>query len=466
MLPRDLALETLNSLEYGPGFQERYLERAFEQDPHLSERDRAFTVHLVQGVFRWRLRLDWIIKQSLRFSFNKIEPPILNILRIALYQIFFMDRVPQFAAVNEAVKQARAVGKGHATGFVNGILRHICRQKDQIAFPDREKDQIRYLSVFYSYPTWLVKKWVRELGINDAERLLAAGNQVPSLVIRTNSLKIDRPGLVKRLGGEGVTGISTLSSPEGIKVEGLKGPVSQLKAFKEGLFQVQGEAAQACSHLLFPRSGDSILDLCAGLGGKSTHLAELMGGKGWILALDMSRGRLIRLAQSSCRLGIGCIQPIVADATDRLSSFVRYPFDKVLIDGPCSGLGNISRHPDGKWVRDEGDIKRLALLQKGILNEAVPLLRKDGTMLYVTCTVSREENEEVVSDFLEENKEMALENLKDHVPEWCLEFIDAQGFFKALPHVHGTDGFFAALFMKKDVTRRQGTKTRRLRSHE
>jgi 16S rRNA (cytosine967-C5)-methyltransferase len=448
VLPRDLALETLNSLDHGPGFPERYLERAFQKDPHVSERDRAFTVNLVQGVFRWRFRFDWIIKQTARTSFS-IEPLILNILRIALYQIFFMDRVPQSAAVNEAVKQTRAAGKGHATGFVNGILRHICRHKDQIVFPDSEKDRIRYLSVFYSYPTWLVKKWIRELGIDSAERLLAAGNQVPSLVVRANSLRIDRPGLIKHLEREGVTGMPTLYSPEGIKVDGLKGPVTQLNAFKEGLFQVQGEAAQACSHLLFPRPGESILDLCAGLGGKSTHLAELMGGKGWILALDMSHGRLIRLTQSSRRLGIGCVQPIVADATNHLSSFVRRSFDKVLIDGPCSGLGNISRHPDGKWTRHEGDIKRLALLQKSILDEAVPILRKGGTMLYVTCTISREENEEVVSDFLEKNRGVTLENLKDHVPEWCLDFIDDQGFFKTFPHIHGTDGFFAALFMKR-----------------
>jgi len=185
-------------------------------------------VHLVQGVLRWRLRLDWIIRQTINFSFKKIEPSILNILRIALYQISFMDRVPESAAVNEAVKQTKAIGRDHLAGFVNGILRNICRQKDQITFPDRENDQINYLSVFYSYPVWLVEKWIRELELDSTERLLEAGNRIPGLVIRTNNLKVDRSGLIKRLEKEGVTGRPTPFSPEGIKIEDLKGPVNQL----------------------------------------------------------------------------------------------------------------------------------------------------------------------------------------------------------------------------------------------
>jgi len=448
VMTRDLALAVLNSLDHDPGFPERHLERAIERNPQITRRDRAFVVNLIQGVFRFRLRLDWIIRQFIRFSFNKAEPPILNILRIALYQIFFMDRVPESAAVNEAVKQAKAMGKGHASGFVNGILRQICRQKDQINFPDPENDRVHYLSVYYSYPEWLVEKWIGELGMDSAERLLEAENRIPDLVIRANSLKVDRSDLIRLLQEEGVTAIPASHSPEGIKVGGLKGPVNQLDTFKNGLFQVQGEAAQICSHLISLGSGESVLDLCAGLGGKSTHLAEIMKGKGRVLSLDISHGRLIRLLESSHRLGISCIQPVVADASVRLASVLRSSFDKILIDGPCSGLGILSRHPDGKWSKNETDIKRLTYLQKSILNEAVALLKKRGTMLYVTCTISEVENEEVVSAFLKQNSGVFLENLKDHAPEWALEFINDQGFFKTLPHVHGMEGFFAALFKK------------------
>lgn len=449
-IPRDLALRALNSPDRRPGFAERYLENTFRQEPRLDGRDRAFAVHLVQGVLRWRLRLDWIIEQVVRFPFREIEPPILNILRLALYQIFFMDRVPESAAVDEAVKQAKTKGRRHLAGFVNGILRSVCRQKDQIAFPDAKDDRVRYLSVFHSYPTWLVEKWIRELGIDSAERLLAAGNRIPVLLIRGNSLKVDRPELLKRLEKEGINGKITRYSPDGIRIEGLGGPVGQLNAFKEGLFQVQDEAAQVCSHLLCPKPGESVLDICAGLGGKTTHLAGLLKDKGRIVALDINHNRLVRLSQSSHRLGIGCIRPVVADAGANTSFLFSDSFDKILVDGPCSGLGVISRHPDGKWNKREDDLKKLARLQIRILNNAVPLLRRGGRLLYVTCTISRDENDGVIEDFLGKNREMAIMDLKDHIPYWGRDLIDDQGLFRTFPHIHGMDGFFGALFVKKD----------------
>ena len=449
MMPRDFALAALNRADPSRGFQGRYFETSFEENPGFSERDRAFIIHLVQGVLRWQIRLDWIVKQAVRFPFKNIELLVLNILRLALYQIFFMDRVPESAAVNEAVKQARGACNKHVAGFVNGILRHICREKDRISFPDPDREHDLYLSVFYSYPLWLIEKWIRELGSDAAERLLDAGNRIPRTVVRVNTLKTDRQGLLERLNEEGVTGSTSLYSPEGVSLQGLKGPVNRLMAFKEGLFQVQGEAAQIGSHLLFPRPGDSVLDLCAGLGGKSTHLAALMEDKGFILALDRSRRRLISLLQSSIRLGSGSVNPVVADASGPLSALLRYPFDKILVDGPCSGLGVISKNPDTKLTKRAEDIQRLAHLQTTILNQAVHLLRKGGRILYLTCTISREENEGVVEGFLERNSEIALENLRSTIPEWGFDLIDDNGFFRTFPHIHGMEGFFGALFVKK-----------------
>jgi 16S rRNA (cytosine967-C5)-methyltransferase len=450
VIPRDLALRALNSPNRRPGFAERYLENTFRQEPRLDGRDRAFAVHLVQGVLRWRLRLDWIIEQTVYFPFKEIEPPILNILRLALYQIFFMDRVPESAAVNEAVKQATAKGRRHLAGFVNGILRNIGRRKYQITFPHAENDRVRYLSVFHSYPPWIVEKWIRELGIDSAESLLAAGNRIPDLIIRKNSLKVDRPGLIKRLEKEGIIAKKTSYSPDGIRTEGLGGPVNELSAFREGLFQVQDEAAQVCSHILCPKSGDSILDVCAGLGGKTTHLAELLRGKGRIVALDINHGRLVRLSKNSDRLGISCVNPVVADAGDDTSFLFNVSFDKILVDGPCSGLGVISRHPDGKWNKREDDVKELARLQARILDNAVTMLRQGGRLLYVTCTISRDENDQVIDDFLEKNRQMALMDLKKHIPSWGHDLIDDRGFFRTFPHIHGMDGFFGALFVKKE----------------
>ena len=214
---------------------------------------------------------------------------------------------------------------------------------------------------------------------------------------------------------------------------------------------MQGQAAQVCSYLISPVAGESVLDLCAGLGGKTTHIAELMAGMGMIMALDISRRRLISLSQTSRRLGIHCILPVVADAAGPVSSIIRHRFDRIIVDPPCSALGTISRHPDGKWTRDESDVKRLAYLQGRILDQALPLLRSGGRMLYTTCTISREENEAVINGFLERNKEMVLEDLRRYVPAWGLDLIDESGFFRSFPHVHGMDGFFGALLKKKGL---------------
>ncbi len=420
--PRDLALKILNSLANKTDSPDNYLDDLFQTHTYLDERDRAFIVHLVQGIFRWRLRLDWVIGQFTDFPLNRLETPILNILRLALFQIFFLDKVPESAAVNEAVKQVKSSnGPRHIASYVNGLLRNICRHKDKISFPDN--------------PRWLVDRWIKWFGREFTENLLLSQNNLPRLNVRTNTLLLTRDMLIEYLSEEGVTGKPTTYAPEGVILEGFKGRVTELNAFKSGLFQVQDQAAIIMSHLIAPRPSDTMLDICAGLGGKSTHMAALNGGKGNIIAVDINRRRLN-------------IRPVVADASRSLSSPFSVQFDKVILDAPCSGLGTISRHPDIKWNRDEEDIIRLSFMQKTIMNETARVVKKGGRILYVTCTISKEENEDVVEDFLAKNSEMSLENLKRHVPEWGIDLLDDHGFFRTFPHIHHMDGFFGALFTK------------------
>ncbi|MFH1487623.1 MAG: 16S rRNA (cytosine(967)-C(5))-methyltransferase RsmB, partial [Pseudomonadota bacterium] len=381
--PRHLALTALDRVFKKDDFSGKALADVFLHHLLLDERDRAFTSHLVQGVLRWRMRLDWMIEQASDFPLKKIDPSVLNILRLALYQIFFLDKVPDSAAVNEAVNQCKRLHAPHIGSFVNGILRNICRGKDQITFPEKGKDPAFFLSVYYSCPLWMVKKWIREWGTEWAEGFLDASNRVPPLTIRTNTLKIDRPGLLRVMEEEGLKGIPTPFAPEGIEVEGMRGRVDASPAFIKGLYQVQDQAAQITSRLLAPRPGERILDLCAGLGGKTTHLAALMGDQGLIVALDTNRRRLVSLTESCVRLGIRSISPVTADASKGLSGLFSAAFDRILIDAPCSGLGTLSRHPDGKWRRREKDIQPLARLQREILRQAAPHLRKGGKMLYV-----------------------------------------------------------------------------------
>jgi 16S rRNA (cytosine967-C5)-methyltransferase len=447
--PRDLALKILNSLANKTDSPDNYLDDLFQSHTYLDERDRAFIVHLVQGLFRWRLRLDWVIGQFTDFPLNRLETPILNILRLALFQIFFLDKVPESAAVNEAVKQVKSNnGPRHIASYVNGLLRNICRHKDKISFPDKDREPVSYLSVFHSYPQWLVDRWIKEFGKEFTENLLLSQNNLPRLNVRTNTLFLTRERLIEYLAEEGVTGKPTTYAPEGVILEGFKGRVTELNAFKSGLFQVQDQAAIIMSHLIAPQPSDTMLDICAGLGGKSTHMAALNGGKGNIIAVDINRRRLMTLVQNARRLGIYNIQSVVADASKSLSSALSVQFDKVILDAPCSGLGTISRHPDIKWNRDEGDIIRLSFMQKTIMNETARVIKKGGRILYVTCTISKEENEDVVEDFLVKNSDMSLENLKRHVPEWGIDLIDAHGFFRTFPHIHHMDGFFGALFTK------------------
>jgi 16S rRNA (cytosine967-C5)-methyltransferase len=448
--PRDLALGVLNDLSRKPGFSASSLDSLFRSRPHLGERDRAFISQLVQGSVRWKARLDWTIRQASDSPLKKISPPVLNLLRLAVYQILFLDRVPESAAVNEAVKQAKRRQPPYVVSFVNGVLRKACRDKDQISFPDRSKSPLEYLSVFYSYPEWLVRKWIREWGMDLTEALLDAQNRIPGLTVRSNALRISRDDLTRRLQAEsGVVGKPTPYSPQGVRLENFRGRVDQGKTFRDGLFQVQDEAAQLTSLLLSPAAGERVLDLCAGYGGKTTHLAELMGDKGKVIALDTNCTRLVSLATNAARLGIRSAAAVAADASEDLSCLFRVRFDRIVVDAPCSGLGVISRHPDGKWNKKEEDIPRLAQLQKAILSGGCSLLVRGGTLLYVTCTLSREENEEVVEACLAENKDMALVDLRDQAPLWARDLIDDRGFLRTFPHRHHMDGFFGALMRKR-----------------
>ena len=447
--PRDLALQALNRLSRKAALSDHILDDLFRSAPDLDDRDRAFISHLFLGVLRWRLRLDWIIEQNLDFPLRKIDSSVLNILRLAVYQVLFMSKVPESAAVDEAVKQVKLKQPRHVVSFVNGILRAICRRKDAAVFPDPRKDPVLYLSRFYSYPEWLVLKWVRERGREVTENLLAAGNQIPGIVLRTNQLKVTRPELLERLEKDGILGSPTSFSPQGLRLEDLKGRVDELSSFRDGLFQVQDEAAQIASFLLAPQPGEAVLDVCAGFGGKSTHLAELMKDRGRVIALDRDARRLLSLEINRIRLGIKNVFPLTADATKEISSLFRTLFDAILIDAPCSGLGVLSRHPDAKWNKSEADLRRLAELQQTIISRAIPLLRKGGKLLYVVCTISKEENEEVVLQSLESHREIVLCDLGEQAPEWARSLIDEEGFFRTFPHKHGMDGFFAALFRKK-----------------
>jgi len=424
------------------------LTESFKQYRHLTPLDRAFLTELTYGVLRWRGRLDWVIHHFSKIPFEKIELGILNILRLGLYQILFLSKTPSSAAVNESVELAKKIrGKGGA-GFANAILRSVLRKKEQIRYPDVSKDPVLHISVVESHPSWLVRKWAEEVGLEETITICAFNNKISPLTLRTNTLDIGRKELMERLKGKGLEPVPCSFSEEGILLRNAP-PVSELPFLKEGLFIIQDEASQLVTSILAPKPGETILDACAAPGVKTTHIAQKMENKGEIYALDLTREKLNRVEKLCRSLGIGIVKTVKGDAAYPLPIPKGMEFDRILADVPCSGFGTLRRNPDLKWRRTEQDIGRLSELQSSILKNLARYVRDGGILVYSTCTVFHEENEDVVGKFLHGNPEFRLGRISEILPEKCHSFIK-KGYFKTFPPRDDMDGFFVARLQKHD----------------
>jgi 16S rRNA (cytosine967-C5)-methyltransferase len=338
-------------------------------------------------------------------------------------------------------------GKGGA-GFVNGILRSLIRQKEEIPYPGGDEDPAFHLSVVQSYPLWLTRRWVEEMGPEEARKVAEFNNRRSVLTLRGNSLKIDRGTLVEKLARKGLKPHPTSFSEEGILVEDPP-PTSELPFMKEGLYVLQDEASQLVTLLLDPKPGERILDACAAPGGKTTHIAQRMEDKGEIDALDLTRGKLNRVEEACQRLEIKIIKTIKGDASRPLPFSREMKFDRILADVPCSGFGTLRKNPDLKWRRGEKDIQRLSELQFSILKNLSDYLREGGILVYSTCTLFHEENEDIVGRFLKSHPEFRLDQIGNILPGSCHPFIK-NGYFKTFPPENDMDGFFAARLVKTD----------------
>jgi len=439
---RKKALEVLTRWEKRGSTMDPLFDAFVMEDPLLTDLDKAFVRAVVYGVLRWRGRLDWIIAAYSRIKPSRLERAILAILRMGTYQILFMDRVPAPAAVDESVKLAKGLRKKEATAFVNGILRGIAEGRKEIAYPDLRTDPIAYIAAFHSHPAWLVQRWVDQRGVEETISLCQANNQFRPLTVRVNTLKGSREEVIQELHNEGIEAFPTPFSPVGISIEAPPA-LTSWGPLQQGWLQVQDEAAQLVSLILAPKPGERILDLCAAPGGKTTHLAELMQDQGEIVAVDLSPVKLQRLQENCRRLGIAIVKSLAQDATAPLP-FPPGSFDCCLVDAPCTGLGTLRRHPEGKWRITEKDILRLQEIQGQILRQAAPLVKQGGVLVYSTCTLTQEENEGVIEAFLSEQNGFRLEDASPLLPAGCEGLVDEHGYLRTLPHRHKTDGFFAA----------------------
>lgn len=443
--PRHAAFNTLLRIEKERSYADILINRVL-QEGGLSGPDRGLYTELVYGTLRRQGTLDHIINRFSKTPPARLERAVVLLLRLGLYQMFFLDRIPVSAAVNETVNLAKEFA-AKAAGFVNAVLRNADRGRDSISYPDPEKDPAAFLAARHSQPLWIVESWLEQLGFAEAAELAAAFSAPPPFNIRVNRLKIEGDALQKRLQAEGVTAVPCPHAPDGLTVTSSVS-LPHLQSFSEGLFSVQDEASQLTALLLTPLPDDSILDLCAAPGGKATYLAELTGDRCTLVACDRNPRKLALIREATERLGIRSITSTLLDATRPLEKLQPGLFDRVLVDAPCSGLGVIHRNPEGKWWKEPSDPARLAITQSAILANAALRLKSGGVLLYSTCSTSLVENEHVVDNFLNDHPEFMIEPVSRVLPP-AAAMETPQGFFRSWPHRHGMDGFFAARLIKK-----------------
>ncbi len=435
--PRVLAFRILLQVEEKGAFADLLLGERLGQS-HLSVQDKALLTRLVYGTLAWQLRLDWTLSLLCRTPLERLDLEVKILLRLALYQLLFLSRVPSYAVVDTAVRLAKRIRR-EASGLINAILRRAAREKDRLLLPDKAKDPIRYLAVLCSHPSWLVKKWIEELGEEETRALLEANNSKAPTTLRVNQLKTNREALITEMEKEGVAAKASSFSPLGVTVAGAN--PNELPGFSQGKFSAQGEASQLIPLLLEPQAGERVLDACAAPGGKTAEIAELMGNQGEIVALDIHPLGLTKVKENAQRLGLTIVHPQKKDASLISCRNFALPFDRILVDVPCSGLGTLRSHPEIRWRLREENVKNLAALQLKILQGVASLLKPAGILIYATCTLTNEENPEIIGHFLKAHPEFSMEP-----PSLPLlqDFLDSQGFFRTFPHRQGLDGFFAA----------------------
>lgn len=439
---RNTALKILQKATDG-----EYLNLVFQdclKATPLSASDTAFVKELVFGVFRNKILLDYIIRKNSSIRLKKIDPKILNILRMGTFQYFFMDKVPDHAAVSESVNLAKNCAGQKTVAFVNAVLRQIIRTN-----PDKNldflkfSDKTEYLSVKYSYPQPLSEFFVKSFG-KRAENLMSAGNKSPDLCVRINTLKITKEEFIKKLDELLITYKETPYTDCGLY---LFGATEEKRKKLSGLFTVQDQSSQLAALSLNPESGDFVLDLCAAPGGKTTHLAELMKNKGKILASDIYESRLKSVDFLAQNLGIDIIKTYPHDATVIDENLVGKA-DKILADVPCSGLGIIRRKPDIKYKENITDFSELNEIQLKILDTVYHYLKSGGVMVYSTCTINKSENIELIKKFINKHPDMKLDKIEsEHILGNAKE-MGEKGYIEIFPDTDNSDGFFVCRLKK------------------
>lgn len=437
---RLVALRVIDSVFSNGAYSNIALNRAFAVN-QISDLDRRFVTELVYGCIKAKGTLDWILEQNVSRPLNKISPAILNILRLGVFQIFFLERIPASAACNEAVNLAKKFGHIGTVKFVNAVLRNCVRNKEKIVYPSIQENELLYLALKLQHPEWLIKRWIRDYGIEDTIKLCVFNNQVPPVTLRVNTLVITRDKLLNKLAEDGFQVRPSEWSEDGIVCEKLPSLGLLFKKYNN-CFYVQDESSMLVASILNPKPGQRVIDVCSAPGGKTTHLAQLMENKGEIIATDIHDHKIGLIRENAKRLGIEIIKTEIKDAAENVQAW-NESADCILVDAPCSGLGVLRRRAEARWTKTESGLKEFPQLQLAILNNAARYLKPGGRLVYSTCTLESAENVGVVQTFLKLNKQYELAGFAH--PKTGEIIKDLQ----ILPQKDGIDGFYICALKHK-----------------
>ncbi|MBI1799292.1 MAG: 16S rRNA (cytosine(967)-C(5))-methyltransferase RsmB [Candidatus Eisenbacteria bacterium] len=436
--PREAALRILLAVDTRSAFSDRLLDGAHARGGP-EPRDQALMHELVKGTLRWRGRIDWILDRMVHIGLAQVQPWARNALRIGAYQILFLDRIPAHAAVDESVKLVHKFGHPGTAGLVNSVLRRLCAEKDTIQIP--EGDDAESLAVWGSHPRWMVERWLRRFGPDRTRALMLANNRPVRSGLRVNPLRGTRAQLIQRLASEGATTSPAALSPDLLWLDSANSPAA-LAAFKQGWCTVQDESEALVGRLVDPKPHERLLDLCAAPGGKCTHLAELMGDEGEVWAMERDAHRVATLAATVERLGMHGVHVVQGDGRDYAFPM---PFDRVLVDAPCSGLGVLGRRADARWRKGPEVLREMAAFQLELLAAGGRRARPGGVLVYSVCSFEPEETTELIEKFLRQASQFVLESARGVLPD---AVVADDGCMHVLPHIHGCDGAFAARFRR------------------
>jgi 16S rRNA (cytosine967-C5)-methyltransferase len=435
---RQSAFIALKSVHKG-AFADVALDRVLAHHT-LSNPDRRLLTELVYGCVRRMRSLDALIDQLGRKPALSQPPDVRTVLHLGLYQLRYLEQVPPSAAVNTTVDLLKQNRMGGLSGFVNGLLRQYLRLREGQDPLNLPPDPVERLGVLHSYPDWIIQTWIDSLGVAGAQQLCLTLNQSPSIDLRINPLKTDRDSVQAAFAEYGVTTTPLPPLPQALRIVSNPGPIHQLPGYNEGWWTIQEASAQLVGHLVNPEPESTVIDLCAAPGGKTTHLVELMEGRGEVWACDRTASRLKRLQQNLQRLQVDTVHLWKGDGRNLASEIPLA--DTILIDAPCSGLGTLNRHADARWRQTPESVMELSTLQTELLRAVVPRVKPGGVIVYATCTLHPEENETVITRFLEEHPQWQLDTVA--LNPILAPFQTELGWIKIWPHQQAMDGFFMA----------------------